>query len=90
MTTHTNSPSLGVESTQTEGSSMTSRTYQPTGTGLCGECGRDVGRHDGGHEWRGVDDGYGNGWSSCCHRVRRDPIHDVGHELRCPKEAAHD
>ena len=75
-----------------------SSTYTPTGTGICRNCGRDVGRHDGGHEfdYSGRDrlvhhTGGISGHRICrCVRDENDPIHDVGRELRCPEEARDD
>lgn len=72
-------------------------TYQPTGTGLCANCGQDVGQHDGGHPF--TDSGM-RVVKLCsppivlhacaepgCHLYHNDPVHDVGRVLRCPESA---
>lgn len=63
---------------------MTS-TYQPTGTGHCKRCGRDVGAHDGGHRYV---PGQGLTFHSCqrCGLDIEHPLHDVGRVLTCPSD----
>jgi len=67
---------------------MTTSTYQPTGKGLCAQCGCDVGAHDAGHKPRLhlVDTTNGHEmWCLACDRMASDPVHDVGRVLTCPE-----
>ena len=57
------------------------RTYKPDGTGHCKPCGRDVGKHDGGHR---LDLDHLRGACRQCELPPEAAIHDVGRALRCP------
>jgi len=58
-------------------------TYKPDGTGHCKPCGRDVGKHDGGHK---LDLDHLRGECRQCELPPEAAIHDVGRVLRCPSE----
>jgi hypothetical protein len=57
-------------------------TYQPTATGHCKWCGRDVGVHDPGHA---LDLDHLRGECRVCGLPPEATVHDVGRELRCPE-----
>lgn len=68
---------------------MNEPTYIPTGTGLCADCGHDVGRHDGGHEFVASELAspfHGSPVCDYCLEIEGHPIHDIVRELLCPKE----
>lgn len=64
-------------------------TYQPTGTGLCAECGRDVRWHDDpAHKFQPqvVAGVLVSTWTCAkpgCRCYKNNSIHDVGRVLRC-------
>ena len=60
------------------------RTYEPDGTGHCKPCGRDVGKHDGGHR---LDLDHLRGACRQCELPPEAAIHDVGRVLTCPSLA---
>lgn len=51
--------------------------YQPTGRGLCARCGRDVGAHEAGHEYRDPYRGENGSLRGECRVCGEEPEHPI-------------